>query len=436
MISVKLGLRNLSRNRWRSALTLAAISVAVGVMVWTLGFYEGWINEMVRGATSVEVTQAQVHTAAYVEAPRSYRTFTLDPAQMRAVREVPGVVAVTPRAKLNGLIGNEQRSQVARILGVRPELEAAATPVAEAVAAGRWLSDRPAAYPAPREVVLGEGMATQLRAQVGNELVVFLEAADGSLGNELLQVVGIVHTGNTQVDRMTAYVHLSDAQNMAALGDGIHELAIRSSDLDVAPELASAVAAALGATAGAPPDSAVERGQIAADALVVQPWQEIVPSLNQIIILFRQSYWFMYLLIYLVAAIGILNTQRMSALERRREFGVLMAIGMRPRRMFRTLVVETVVLGSVGALIGAVAGGLVTWYFAANGLDMGLLTSAGKADFSFMGVAFSDRLYFGLYPGAVIQPVVVMLIVAALSGLWPAIRAARIDPAPTIAGRT
>ncbi len=436
MISFKLGLRNLFRNRWRSGLTLAAISVAVAVMVWTLGFYAGWLDEMVRGATAVEVTQAQVHTAAYVEAPRSYRTFPFDSARLDSILAVPGVVAVSPRAELTGLVGNEERSQVARIIGVRPDLEAAATPVPRALTAGRWLSPDPAPYPAPREAVIGEGVAQQLRVGVDDELVVFLEAADGSLGNELLRVVGIVHTGNTQVDRMAAYVHLSDAQNMGALGDGIHEIAIRAADLERAPELAMAVAAAIGAFAGTPPDSAVERGEMPGDDLVVQPWQEIVPSINQMVILFRQSYWFMYLLIYLVAAIGILNTQRMSALERRREFGVLMAIGMRPRRMFRTLVVETVVLGTVGALMGALVGGLATWYFAAKGLDMGLLTSSGNASFSFMGVAFSDRLYFGLYPGAVIQPVVVMLVVAGVSGLWPAIRAARIDPAPTIAGRT
>ena len=142
----------------------------------------------------------------------------------------------------------------------------------------------------------------------------------------------------------------------------------------------------------------------------------------------------MYLLIYLVAAVGIVNTQRMSAAERKREFGVMMAIGMRPRRMFRTIVVETLVLGFVGALIGAAGGGLLAWYHATAGFDMTVFTD--EATFSMMGVSFSERIYFDLYPGAIIQPVLVMLLVAAVSGLWPAIKSALIDPAPTIAGRT
>jgi ABC-type lipoprotein release transport system permease subunit len=429
LIAVRLALRNLRRNRWRSALTLAAVAVAVGLMVWTLGMYDGWIDEMVRGTTAVETGQIQVHTAEYVENPRVYESYPADSTLMQRLRAVPGVTAVSPRVKAYGLVGNEDRSQVARILGVIPEAEGAATPIRDAVVSGRWLSPEPAPTPGPREVVLGHGLAQQLRVSPGDELVVFLEAADGSLGNELLQVTGVVRTGNTELDRLAAYLHLADAQYLTALGDQIHELMLRTADLDAARATAESVAVAIGARVGAPADGET----VEPSALVVQPWQEIVPWLNQMIVLFRRSYAFMYLLIYLVAAVGILNTARMSALERRREFGVMLAIGMRPLRMFRTIVVETVVLGLVGALIGATLGFLLSWYYATAGFDMSVFTD--QATFSYMGVAFSERIYFVLTPMTVIQPILVMLAVAALSGLWPAIRAARIVPAPTIAGR-
>jgi ABC-type lipoprotein release transport system permease subunit len=430
MISAKLGLRNLTRNRWRSGLTLAAVAVAVGLMVWTLAMYEGWINEMVRGATAVETGQVQIHTAGYVENPRVYRAFAPDPAMLQRIMAVRNVRAISPRVKAVGLIGNEQRSQVAQIKGVDPQLEAAATPIRDAIVAGRWLSDDPAPYPAPREVVLGKGMAQQLGVGPGDTLVVFLEAADGSLGNDLLQVVGVVRTANTQVDRMAAYMHLKDAQYLTALGDQVQELAIRTTNVDDAEATADSIAAAIHAYAGTPgKDAALPDGE-----LVVQSWQQIMPSVYEMILLFRRSYWIMYLLVYLVAAVGILNTQRMSAAERKREFGVMMAIGMRPRRMFRTLVVETAVLGLVGAAIGALGGYLLSLYYAKAGFDMSVFTT--EATFSYMGVAFSDKLYFVLRPSLVIEPVIFMLLVAMVSGLWPAIKASRIDPAPTIAGRT
>lgn len=429
LIAIRLALRNLVRNRWRSALTLAAVAVAVGLMVFTLSMYDGWIEEMVRGTTAVETGQIQVHTAEYVENPRVYASFVGDSALVGRVLAVRGVTAVAPRLRAFGLIGNEDRSQVARVLGVDPEAEVVATPIRDAVVSGRWLSAVPAPFPAPREVILGHALARQLRVAPGDELVVFLEAADGSLGNEVLVVVGVVRTGNTELDRLAAYMHLEDAQYITALDGRIHELMVRTAEPDAARTIADSVGAAIGARVGAPRDGEVVEPAL----LVVRPWQEIVPWLNQLIVLFRRSYAFMYLLIYVVAAVGVLNTARMSALERRREFGVMLAIGMRPFRMFRTVVVETVVLGMVGALIGATLGLLISWHYATAGFDMSAFTE--QAAFSYMGVAFSDRIYFVLTPTTVIQPIVVMLAVAAFSGLWPAFRAARIVPAPTIAGR-
>jgi len=431
MISAKIGFRNLARNRWRSGLTLGGIALSVAFMVWILGFMEGWLGTMVRGATAVETGQVQVHTAGFADNPRVYRSFPVDQAMLETVGSVEGVVAVSPRVKLTGLVGHEEKSQVGRIFGVDPVLEAVTTPIAEAVVEGRWLSPEPAEYPDPREVVLGAVMAQQLRVGPGDELVVFLEAADGSLGNDLLEVVGTVRTGNTTVDRMTVYMHLEDARYLAALEGEAHELAIATTDLLGARVTAGLIATALGAQTRGVTEG--EEGSEEPEALLVRPWQEVLPSIYQMLTISRQSNWMTYLLIYLVAAIGLLNTQRMSALERKREFGVLMAIGMRPRKMFRMILTESLVLGTIGGLLGTALGAAVTWYHATAGLNLALFTEHGE--FTFMGVAFTGRMYSMLTPLAAIQPIVVMVLVAFLAGVWPAVKSARLDPAPTIAGR-
>ena len=430
MIALKLALRNLLRNRWRSGLTLGGVVVAVGLMVWTIAFYEGWIVAMVRGATSVDTGHIQVQAAGWAANPRVYESFPLNERLLDAVASVPDVRAISPRIEAYGLVGNEARSRVARLVGVDPARDAAATPVEQGLLSGRWLTEAPAPDGEPREVVLGADLADLLRAAPDSELVVFLEAADGSLGNDVLRVVGTVRTGNTEVDQSAAFLHLADAQRLTALEGRVHTLLVRTDDPSRARATAGALGAAMGARVGAPADSET----VAEDVLVVRPWQDILPALDQMILLFRRSYWFMYLIIYLVAAVGILNTQRMSALERRREFGVLQAVGMRPARLFRTLQCETVALGVAGALTGVLMGGLLAWHHATAGFDMTLLSD--QASFSMMGVAFSDRLYFVLTPAALAQPVAVMAVVALLSGLVPALAAARIDPAPTIVGRT
>jgi len=430
MISAKIGFRNLTRNRWRTGLTLGGIALSVAFMVWILGFMEGWMGAMVQGATAVETGQVQVHTRAFADNPRVYRTFSVDGGILGRVSAVEGVVAVSPRVRLNGLIGHEQKSQVGRIFGVDPTLEAETTPVASALEEGRWLSQEPPVYPSPREVVLGAGMANQLRVEPGDELVVFVEAADGSMGNDLLEVVGVVRTANTAVDRMTAYMHIEDARFLAALEEEAHELAIKTDDLLGAQATAGAIAAALGGGTSAGASEAFAGNP---DALLVRPWQEILPSIYQMLTISRSSNWITYLLIYLVAAIGLLNTQRMSALERKREFGVLMAIGMRPRKMFRMILTESFVLGTVGGLVGTALGLAVVWYHATSGLDLAMFT--GQGEFTVMGVAFTGKIYAILTPVAALQPILVMMFVAFLAGLWPAVKSAKLDPAPTIAGR-
>ncbi len=431
MISVKLALRNLLRNRWRSGLTLGAVAVAVTLMIWMLALYEGWLQSMIRGATAVETAQVQIHHASYADSPRVYRSFALDEALLSRILRTADVRAVAPRVELAGLIGTADRSQVARFLGVDPVREAETTPVLEAIVRGRWLAPAPPAYPAPREVVLGSGMARRLQAEPGTELVALLEAADGSLGNELLEVVGIAETRNTLVDRGTAYVHLADAQLLAALEGQVHEIAIRTDDLASARETAAALARAEPDLLSLPGETPTEAA--AAATLLVRPWQEILPGIDQMIVIFRRSYWVLYILVYILAAVGILNTQRMSALERSREFGVMMAVGMHPRRMGRTLLVETGVLGTLGAAAGCLLGTALAGYHTIRGFDMRLMTD--EANFSYMGVAFSERLYFVMRPANVAEPVLIMVLVALASGLWPAFRAARIEPAPTIAGR-
>jgi ABC-type lipoprotein release transport system permease subunit len=345
---------------------------------------------------------------------------------------VEDVESVSPRISLFGLIGHEEKSQVARIIGVDPRLEAQTTPVAEGVQEGRWLAEAPPDYPAPREAVIGEGVATQLRVGVGSELVAFFEAADGSLGNDLLKVVGIVRTGNSMIDRQTVFLPLKDVQYLGALEGQIHELTIKTRSITRAQETAATLAAVLGARREAPEDVEDAPDDVK-NALLVRPWQEILPSVAQMLAISRQSYFMTYLLIYLVAAVGILNTQRMSALERKREFGVLMAIGMRPRKMFRMIVTESLVLGTLGGVLGTILGVAVTWYHSVAGLDLGVFTDQGA--FTWMGVSFSGRIFATLNPMVIFQPVVVMVLVAFLAGLWPAVKSARIDPAPTIAGR-
>jgi ABC-type lipoprotein release transport system permease subunit len=275
-----------------------------------------------------------------------------------------------------------------------------------------------------REIVLGKGLADQLKVEVGEELVIFLQATDGSLGNDALEVVGIVETGNTAIDRQTSYVTLDEAKFLGAMGDRqLHEVALWIDD----PHRAETLADRIGAR------GIVETGPDS--EMVVRPWQELMPEMSQMIEVTSSAYWIYYLFVYFLAIFGIVNTQRMSAFERRREFGVMLAIGVSPGRIFGMILGETVLLCLVGSVLGIVLGGGISYYFQVEGLNMAAFARQGSGDFTFMGVSFSQLLYFQLTWRAILEPTLVMLAVGLVSGLWPAVVASRIDPPRAIAGR-
>jgi len=422
----RLALRNLTRNRWRTLLTAGGVAVAVFLLTWTNGLMGAMEAAMVRGATSVETGQVQVHHPDWVERPGLYDHFERSDDLLARLDAVDGVAGVSARIHVYGLVGNEDTSQVASITGVDPAREAEATLAAESVIEGRWLSDTPADLPGPREAVLGVRLAELLDAEVGDSLVLFVNAADGSLGNDALTIVGLARTGSAAVDRAGVYMHYDDAAWASALEGRAHDLTIAVADLAQVDVVADRVAAAV-----AEWDAAQDEPL----GLVVRSWDEILPELAQMLDMSRGSIWLTYLIIFAIAALGLINTQRMGALERRREFGVLLSIGMRPWRLGSLVLAETVVVAGLGAILGGIAGGGANLWYARNGFDMAAFASS-DVDFSVMGIAFTETIAFPWAWDDVLVPMLAVLAMAALCGLVPARYAVRLNAVSAVAGRS
>jgi len=419
----RLAFRNLGRHRVRSLLTAGGMAVGVAMLIFTNGFAQAQIDVMIRGATSADLGQARVSTAGWADRPSIYRHLEVDDALLDRIAAVDGVAGAAPRVRSWGLVGTEARSMVAKLNGVNPSREVGVTRVHEAVIEGRWLEDVATEGFDPRPVVLGHHLARQLQVGVGDELVAFMQAADGALGNDLLMIVGIVDTGNSEIDRSSVFMHIDDLRFLTALEGRAHEIALGVTDLRTVTDTTHRMRAAL--------DVSSSPGR---DDLVVMSWGEILPQLWQMVELSRSSSWVLYLIVYSVVALGVLNTQRMSAIERRREFGVMVGIGLHPRRLAALVMLETVLLSTLGGVFGAILGGLTVGWFSVHGLDFAALGSVDG--FTLMGVSFDNRLYMPLTLGVVLPPVVIVVLVGTACGLWPAMTASRIDAVRAIGGRT
>ena len=416
---IRMALRNLFRHRWRTILTVGGIALSTALLIWLLAMLSGIYDEMAQGSTSVEIGQVQIRSAEYVERQSIHHFFELDEEMLRELGAIGGVSAVAPRVLLSGLVGHEDHSRIARIKGVDPDREAQVTVLEQALTQGRWLSQTLPDEGAPREIILGVMVARALDVEVGDELVVLLQAADGSLGNELLEVTGIVETGTLAIDRHTVFMHLEDVQFIGALDGQIHELAL-STSLDGAPGIAREIRRLM---AHSP----------AGEELVTRPWQEIAPELYLMTELAEQVSWWLLLIIFAVAALGTFNTLRMSTLERRREFGVMMGVGLSRTRLMTLIVVEGIAIGIAGAVVGGSVGAAAAIATGTYGLPISLLSS--QDTLTLMGVALSEYITYDVAPWTIMMPVVGILLVTVICAIWPAAMAIRPDPKDAIAGR-
>ncbi len=419
MGSLELAFRNVLRNRWRSGLTLGGIAVAVALLIWTNAMMDAFMGQMVRGAVAVQMGHVQAVHDRYADEPSLFHALQMDSERTDRARAVPGVVGVSPRILAFGLVGHEQRSTVARIIGVEGPREVEISRLDQGLVAGRWLSANPKPPPGPREAVIGKGLAALMEVGPGDELVVFLQGADGSLGNDVLRIEGIVSTGSSFLDRAAVYVPLADAQWLTALDGKVHEVAMLLEDEADPRSLVAPLRAALGPT----------------PSLSLRPWQDVMPTIAQMVEFMDAYAYVLYAIIGFIAAFGILNTQRMAVLERRREMGVLLAIGVTPGRMRRLVVLETLCLTGLGALAGVALGAALTWLHHTQGFDMAAMSSGDMQGYSYMGVTFDRILYFPFDVRDMVGPVVAMMVAGLLSALWPAVSAGRLDAIRAISGR-
>ena len=260
-------------------------------------------------------------------------------------KQFPGA-NVAARANAFVLISSEDRSFGIQMVGVEPAHEPGVSTLPGLLVAGRFLDDAGVA-----EIVIGSVMARNLKVEVGGELTFLGSGKDGSFAAGVVTVVGIFESGSQDIDRSMAELPLAYFQEAFAMGDDGHMIVISIDELAAVQAMVKSV------------------GATVADhnELVVLDWETLVPGLKQAIQADMASAWFMYAVLIALVSFSVLNTQLMSVLERTREFGVIMALGIKPRSLAFLVLLETFLMAALGLLIGVLLGSLVSAYFAHAG---------------------------------------------------------------------
>lgn len=411
----RIGWRNLGRHRKRTVLTALGLAVGFFAVVFIVGWSQGIMAEMVESATSLVNGQIEIHDAEYRPDRSLYDTIggrdgADVEALLAAVDADPAVVAAAPRVYAGGLISSGEATTAGMFMGIDPARELTLSRFLNPLLDGRM----PEA--GRNELVIGEEMARQLSAGLGDELVVVSSGADGSMANDLFTLVGVFGTGLVELDATFAVLPLGDLQTLLVLPpDRIHEIAVATSDPSIADDAAVRLSDSLPATAR---------------PLEVVSWTTLNPAMVDYVALGESMYFVIIIVVFSIAIFGVANTMLMATYERRREFAVMLALGATPRSVRRVVLSEAVALGALSLLLGAVLTfPLMVWFHEAPP-DM----SWAVGDVTLMGALLSPSLRVEYDFGFWAASAVALFATAILASLLPAWRAARVPPADTLAG--
>jgi len=396
----KMAWRNVLRNRRRSLVTVAAMAFALWAELIYAGLIPGYMQGMEEDVVGLEVGDLQIHAPGYLEKPSIY-TAIPDAQALLAKLDAAGYAA-SPHLLAGGLAAVGDQSAGVALRGLDPQRDARVSELSQHLSDGSWLDPAD-----PKGVVLGRQLAYNLGAKPGSELVVLTQASDGSMANDLYTVRGVLNGVTGATDRAAVLMNEAAFRDLMVLPEGVHEILVRRGDVPL--EQAAAAVRQL------------------AQGQDVQTWQQLMPVVAQMMQGTQGIIYVLFFIIYIAVGILILNAMLMAVFERIREFGVLKAIGAGPGRVLSLILVESVIQTTLAMVIGFVFALPGMWWMTSTGIDVGAL---GGMDLA--GIAFRSSMK-GIYtPDVLVPPVVLLWLIAMGATLYPAFKAALINPITAI----
>jgi len=403
--------RNLLRNKRRSALAMASVFLSILMVIVLQGFTNGFLDSMVRNYIKNETGHINIAMAGYRERARFMPVDEFienSPALAESIREAvkakdPGAI-VAERIRFGVLLSSESGTKEAMAIAGDPEVERKLLMLDTRILPG-------GGYMGPvGETIVGETLADDLGLKVGDTLKVVTQKADGGLGFRKLRISGLFKTSVNSLDGMVFQMSLQDARILLGMENGAQQISVTLSGMREVAAMTKLVQGIVDA-----------RGM---GALSVLPWTSIgeYPKMIQ---LMNVVYYWVFLIVALLGSFIIANVMTMVILERKREIGILMSMGMPKRKILNLFLAEGTMLGLVGSLAGTAVGVGLILILARKGFDM---TSA-MAGFSW---PLDNVIYPSVTPGTVFMGIVMGTAVSAAISYLPSRRAARMAPVDAI----
>lgn len=394
--------KNIWRNKTRSAIIIAAISLGLlgGLLASSVSFGMG--DQMIATAISTNLSNIQIHQKDFRESQNVIDTIPRLATLVNRIDSIKGIAGVARRVIVTAMASSPVSAAGVELIGVIPQEERRITDIPEKITDGNYFNGM-----ARNPVVIGQALAKELDLKNGSKLVFTFQNDSGEITGGAFRVTGIFKTVSTNFDKSTAFVRAEDLHRLIGTDSAWHELAILL-------------------TKKASMDSVATHLRSVAGNLQVSTWKQLAPDLAYVSESLATTLYIFMIVILTALAFGIVNTMLMVVLERRREFGMLTAVGMPRKSIFSMIVLETVILSLTGAIIGMTLTIITMAILSNTGIDLSII-SRGLNQFGIAEI---------LYPSLPISmyPILMAMVIATavLASIYPAIKALRLRPSEVL----
>ncbi len=380
---------------------ITAIALGLFAGIFMMAFMNGMYNSRIEAATKSELSHIQVHAPHFLDNNEPHLFISDGYKLADRIGALDSVEAASPRLIAEPFIMAAHGTGGGKLIGINPEKEKQVTNIWEHLVDGSYLEKSSRMPP----ILVGQKLAEKLRLKVGTKINVQLVDFNGDLASKGYRVAGIYRTVNTGFDEIHLFANINDVREHIGIDpDAVHEIAI----LLKSNALATPVKATI---------------QKIAAGMDVQTWKELSPEMS-IITDSIDQYMYIFILIILIAlCFGIINTMLMAVLERTKEIGMLMAVGMNKRRIFGMIILESVMLTLTGGILGIILGIVISGIFERNPIDL----SAFAQGLEQYGMTTEIATIFPTQSLGIL--VILVIITGLVSAIYPARRALKLNPA-------
>ena len=391
--------RNIWRNPKRTSVILAAVIIGTWSMFLFGSLFHGFATATLNNALNTLTGHIQIQHQSYREDPAIENRITRpQPIFDLLDKELPSGARWTPRITLSGITANARNTAGVTIVGIDPKKEIGVSFYGQHMEKGRLLNEHDTS-----SIIIGAALARSFGTKLKRKMLLTLQDSHGENISRAFKIRGIYHAELEATEKQYVFIPLNQARQMLDIGNDITNISIQLHDLETVPIVTEKLAQSL------------------PSPLVALDWHTLLPIIKGYLSMLNSMFLLWYVISFVAMAFGLVNTILMAVLERTQEFGLLKAMGMQPRWIVYSVLVECFLLLLVGLVGGNMLGFLTLWAFS-DGLDIGFLSQGAE--------------YFGV--GNIIVPYLtysdfflingIILILGLFICLYPAFKAGKITP--------